>query len=288
MPEMLNLKKQFSQNFIQSSEVINDIINTLGAGPDDFVLEIGPGAGALTIPLAEKVGHLAAIEIDQRLVKMLRAQFAGNEKVRIVFDDVLDADFQEILNHEHAENFKGLKIVGNIPYNITSPIITKVLECGIKFENFTIMIQKEVAERICAKPGTRKRGLLSVLVQYYTEPTYIRTVGRELFLPTPNVDSAVVNLEFRKTAPVDCDKDALFDVVKQSFSHKRKTLANNLVGYIGNDKKQVSDFLESIGIDPKRRAETLSLEEFAKIANSKGQVPKPTNNQVTKEELSRW
>ena len=288
MPEMLNLKKQFGQNFIQSSEVIDDIIKTLGVDEETFVLEIGPGAGALTIPLSEKVGHLAAIEIDPRLVKMLRNTFKDNEKVRIVFDDVLDADFKDILDHEHAEEYKKLKVVGNIPYNITSPIITKVLESNLGFENFTVMIQKEVAERICAEAGSRKRGLLTLLVQYYTEPTYIRTVGRELFLPVPGVDSAVVNLEFRKEPPVGCDKDALFNVIKQSFSHKRKTLANNLVGYIAPDKAQVSAFLEGIGIDPKRRAETLTIEEFAKIANTKGAVPIKTETVKTDNELSRW
>ena len=288
MPEMLNLKKQFGQNFIQSTEVIEDIITALGADEDTFVIEIGPGAGALTIPLADRVGHLAAIEIDQRLVKMLRTQFKDNDKVRIVFDDILDVDFKDILEHEHAENFKRLKIVGNIPYNITSPIISEVLESGIPFENFTLMIQKEVAERICAEPGSRKRGLLTLLVQYYTEPTYIRTVGRELFLPVPGVDSAVVNLEFRKEPPVDCDKEALFNVIKQSFSHKRKTLANNLIGYIAPGKAEVSSFLEGIGIDPKRRAETLTLEEFAKIANSKGSAPIKTETVKADNELSRW
>ncbi len=269
MPETLTLKKQFGQNFIQSSEVIDDIINAIGADKDTFVLEIGPGAGALTIPLSEKVGHLAAIEIDPRLVKLLSKQFEGNDAVNIVFDDVLAADFKKILEQEHSEDYKRLKIVGNIPYNITSPIITKVLECEIPFENFTVMIQKEVAERICADPGSRKRGLMSVLVQYYTEPTYIRTVGRELFMPTPGVDSAVVNLEFRENPPVNCDKDLLFSVVKQSFEHKRKTLANNLVGFLGPDKASVSAKLESLGIDPKRRAETLDIEEFAKIADAK-------------------
>ena len=292
MPEMLNFKKQFGQNFIQSSEVIDDIIQALGVDEETFVLEIGPGAGALTIPLSDKVGHLAAIEIDPRLVKMLRQTFSGNEKVKIVFDDVLDTDFKEILEHENADNYKHLKIVGNIPYNITSPILTKVLECGIGFENFTVMIQKEVAERICADPGSRKRGLMSVLVQYYTEPTYIRTVGRELFLPTPGVDSAVVNLVFRDKPPVDCDKDLLFDVVKQSFAHKRKTLANNLIGYIGADKPAVSSKLESIGIDPKRRAETLSIEEFAKVASLRTGGAKAAaqsiQEEMVNEELSRW
>jgi len=289
MPEMLNLKKQFSQNFIQSSEVINDIITSLDANEDCFVIEIGPGAGALTIPLADRVGHLAAIEIDKRLVKLLRETFADNPKVKIVFEDVLMADFKEIMEHEHAENFPRLKIVGNLPYNITSPIITKVLESGLPFENFTLMIQKEVAERICSAPGKRKYGYMSVFVQYYTETEYVRTVGRELFLPTPNVDSAVVNLTFRKEPPVDCDKEKFFNVVKQSFAQKRKTLANNLMGLAGSDKKAVCAFLEGIGIDPKRRAETLSLEEFAKIANAIGApANKTAETNNTSAELSKW
>ncbi len=288
MPEMLNLKKVFGQNFIQSSEVINDIIGTLGADENTFVIEIGPGAGALTIPLADQVGHLAAIEIDRRLVKLLRDTFKDNPKVRIVFDDVLQVDFKEILEHEHAEDFPKLKIVGNIPYNITSPIITEVLESGIPFENFTLMIQKEVAERICAAPGSRKYGYMSVFVQYYTETEYIRTVGRELFLPTPNVDSAVVNLTFRKEPPVDCDKEKFFNVVKQSFAHKRKTLANNLIGMAGSDKQSVSAFLTGLGIEPKRRAETLSLEEFAKIANALGGEIKKAETTNDSSEISKW
>lgn len=289
MPEMLNLKKVFSQNFIQSSEVINDILDALGADEDSFVMEIGPGAGALTVPLAEKAGHLAAVEIDRRLVKMLREKFKDNDKVRIVFDDILQVDFKDILEHEHAERFKKLKIVGNIPYNITSPIIYEVLESGIAFENFTLMIQKEVADRVCSPPGKRVYGLLSVFVQYHTEPSYIRTVGRELFLPTPTVDSAVVNLKFRSKPPVDCDKEKFFALVKQSFSHKRKTLANNLAGYIAPDKKQAAVFLEGIGIDPKRRAETLSLEEFALIADACSEpAAAQTSRAVSDEDLSKW
>lgn len=268
MPESLHLKKQFGQNFIQSSEVIDDIIHAFNAGEKDFVLEIGPGAGALTIPLSEEVGHLTAIEIDPRLVIRLRDQFAKNSKVDIIADDVLQVDFNKLLQQENANEFDKIKIVGNIPYNITSPIIEKVLSSDIPFTNFTLMIQKEVADRICAQPGTRKRGYMSVFVQYYCEPTYIRTVGRELFMPVPNVDSAVVNLEFRKEVPVSCDKEKFFSVVKQSFSQKRKTLANSLAGYGNRDKQAISELLSSIGIEPQRRAETLSLEEFDKLAQA--------------------
>ncbi len=293
MPEMLNFKKVFSQNFIQSAEVINDILNALGADEDSFVIEIGPGAGALTIPLAERAGHLAAIEIDKRLVKMLREKFKDNDKVRIVFDDILQVDFRDILEHEHAERFKRLKIAGNIPYNITSPIIFEVLESGIPFENFTLMIQKEVADRICSPPGKRAYGFMSVFVQYYTEPSYIRTVGRELFLPTPGVDSAVVDLKFRGKPPVDCDKDEFFEVVKQSFAHKRKTLANNLASYAGGSRQAAEMLLKSVGIDPKRRAESLSLSEFAKIANacrepSAEQKNEAEDGRPSDTELSKW
>jgi len=267
MPEMLKLKKAFGQNFIKSDEVISDILKSLDAEKDDFVIEIGPGGGALTIPLSEEVGRLVAIEIDKRLVKLLEEEFKNKGNVRIISRDILEADLKQILEDENAREYKRLKIAGNIPYNITSPIITKVLESNIAFENFTLMIQKEVAERICALPGTKKRGYMSALVQYYTEPSYIRTVDRDLFYPVPNVDSAVVNLDFRKKPPVDCDRDKFFNIVKQSFSHKRKTLANNLLGYIAPSKSETEELLHGIGIDPKRRAETLSLEEFAKIAN---------------------
>jgi len=268
MSDNLHLKKEFGQNFIQDPEVVDDIINALDPDSDCFVIEIGPGGGAITFPLSERVGHLTAIEVDPRMVVRLRDELADNPNVDIIAYDILQADIKKILEEEHAENYKRLKIVGNIPYNITTPIITAVLESGIKFENFTIMIQKEVADRICSPPGKKIYSFMSVLVQYYTEPEYIRTVSKEVFMPVPKVDSAVVNMKFREKPLVDCDKDKLFTVVKLSFAHKRKTLANNLIGYAGATNKEVSELLESLGIDPRRRAETLSVEEFAKIANA--------------------
>ena len=264
--EFFTFKKGLGQNFLENRSIAEGIVNTLGPTKDDFVIEIGPGAGALSFTLAERSGHLAAIELDQRLVKSLREQFAGNPNVKIIFDDIMLTDLNEVLEHEHAENFKAIKIVGNIPYNITSPIITKVLESGIEYENFTLMIQKEVALRISSPPGKKSYGYMSVFVQYYCEAEYIMDVGRENFLPVPAVDSAVVRLTRRKSPPVETDKDIFFDLVRQSFSKKRKTLANNLTGYRGMDKTRAQALLESAGIEPTRRAETLSLEEFDRVA----------------------
>lgn len=283
--EFFTFKKGLGQNFLESRTIAEGIVNTLGPTKDDFVIEIGPGAGALSFKIAERCGHLAAIELDPRLVKSLREKFADNPDVKIVFDDIMLTDLDELLEHEHAGNFKAIKIAGNIPYNITTPIITKVLESGIEYENFTLMIQKEVALRIASPPGKKSYGYMSVFVQYYCEAEYIMDVGRENFLPVPAVDSAVVKLTRRTSPPVKTDREIYFDLVRQSFSKKRKTLANNLTGYRGMDKARAEALLKSVDIDPSRRAETLTLEEFDRIAqnlDNDNYKPKPQGP------LSKW
>ena len=285
--ERFTFKKGLGQNFLENRQISRDIAAAAEAGPNDFVLEIGPGAGAITFPLAETAGHLASVELDPRLVQSLRDQFAANPKVKIIFDDIMLTDLDELLEHEHAENFENIKIIGNIPYNITSPIITKLLESGIKYERIVLMIQREVAERISSPPGKRAYGYMSVFVQYYTEPEYLFKVGRENFMPCPSVDSAVVRLRRREKPPVSCEPALFFDTVKQCFSQKRKTLANNLAARGGMDKKAAAAMLSGIGIDPSRRAETLSLEEFDKIALAVG----ASNKNIKQEEkgpLSKW
>lgn len=286
--DRFTFKKGLGQNFLESRKLAADIVSAAAPTRDDFVIEIGPGAGAITFGLAEGAGHLVAIELDPRLVQSLREQFAGDDHVKIVFDDIMLTDLDEILEHEHAENFKTIKFVGNIPYNITTPIITKLLESGIPYDRIVLMIQDEVAQRISSPPGHRAYGYMSVLVQYYTEAEYLFKVGRENFLPAPNVDSAVVRLMRRQEPPVQCEKEKFFDVVKQCFSKKRKTLANNLAGYAGLDKTSASQLLEGIGIDPKRRAETLSLEEFDKIALAVGTADTYTIQTEKKGPLSKW
>lgn len=264
--------KRLGQNFLTDLSVVDRIVESSEAGPRDLVIEIGPGMGVLTARAADAAGKVAAIEVDAKLIPILRETLAPYPNVAVIHEDVLKADLQAIIDQERALSdgtlAEQVRILGNLPYYITTPILMKLLEERIGVQSITIMVQKEVAQRISAPPGSRIYGALSVAVQYYCEIDYVVTVPKEAFYPIPKVDSAVIHLRLRAKPPVELLSEKLFfECVKKGFGQRRKTLHNALTGICELDKDATGRLLEAAGIDPVRRAETLSLEEFAALAN---------------------
>jgi 16S rRNA (adenine1518-N6/adenine1519-N6)-dimethyltransferase len=266
------MAKSLGQNFLTDQSVIERIVAASETGPADLVIEIGPGMGVLTREAAEAAGKVVAIEVDARLIPILRSTLALCGNVVVVHEDVLKTDIRELISRERTlpggTEAEHVRIVGNLPYYITTPILMKLLEERLDISSVTIMVQKEVAERIAAPPGSRTYGALSVAVQYFCDVEYVVDVPKEVFIPVPKVDSAVLHLRLRNKPPVDLLSEKLFfDCVKKSFGQRRKTLHNALTGVCGLDKQQTGALLLACGIDPARRAETLSLSEFASLAN---------------------
>ena len=261
--------KSLGQNFLTDPGVINGIIEGADIGPNDLVIEIGPGIGVLTQAAAEAAKKVIAIEIDKNLIQILGDTLAAYDNVQVVNQNVLKTDLKKLIEEEPGE-YESVKVIGNLPYYITTAIIMKLLEDHVPCKSITIMMQREVAERICS--GNRIYGALSVAVQYYSVVSEVMDVPKEKFMPMPKVDSAVLRLDLREEPPVDLISEKMFfRVVKAGFGQRRKTLLNSL-GASGYDKDRIRRALEHAGIDPARRAETLSLQEFADIANdfSKG------------------
>lgn len=265
------LSKSLGQNFITDKSVIEKIIEGSEIGEEDLVIEIGPGIGVLTAEAAEAAMKVVAVEIDKKLIPILEETLGGYDNVRVINQDILKTDLNKIIEEERtAGNFTGgVKVIGNLPYYITTPIIMELLEKGVEAESITIMMQKEVADRIKASPGGKIYGALSVAVQYYCTVEQIASVPKEVFVPRPKVDSAVLRLSVREEKPVQLtDEKVFFACIKHGFGQRRKTLLNSLTGVCGLSKEQVKSVLSETGIDVVRRAETLSIEEFAAIANS--------------------
>lgn len=264
--------RSLGQNFVTDPSVTEGIIEAAGAGPKDLVIEIGPGLGVITSKAAAGCGRLVAIEIDKKLLPILAETVGWQPNVKILNEDILQADLAKIVEEEsvlpdgsRAEN---VRLIGNLPYYITTPILNKLMALPGLFTSLTVMVQKEVAEKMMAAPGAKNYGPLSINVQYFCEIEYIMDVPKEVFLPQPKVDSSVLTLHVRKAPAVAAEDEALFfETVKAGFSQRRKTLSNSLTGVRGKDRDAVVRALESAGIDPKRRAETLSLQEFAEVAN---------------------
>ena len=257
-------KKGLGQNFLTSRDVLNEIVEA--AEPEDGVIEIGPGFGVLTQELAKSSEKVVTIEIDERLIDVLDYTLSDYDNVKIVNKDVLKTDLKKLIQEE----FDGRKVsvAANLPYYITTPIITKLLEEKLPIKSIVVMVQKEVALRLAAKEGSKDYGAISVLCQYYTEPTVVTKVPASLFVPPPKVDSAVLKLEIREKPAVDVlDEKMFFKVVKASFAQRRKTLLNCLCSGFSVPKAQISSLLEGIDILPSRRGETLSIEEFKKISD---------------------
>lgn len=263
--------KKLGQNFLTDYNVIQDIVYGAEIGEEDHVIEIGPGIGVLTVACADHAGLVTAVEIDKKLIPILQKTVEDYDNVEIINEDILKTDIEELCRQakEKHEDLKKVKIVGNLPYYITTPIIMKLLEGNVPAESITIMMQKEVADRLTASPGKKVYGAITAAVQYYCTIDTIVQVPAECFVPKPKVDSTVLRLNIRKEKPVELkDEKLFFDVIKAGFSQRRKTLLNCLTGFKGMGKEEMSEFLKGIGIEPGRRAETLSLQEFADIANS--------------------
>ena len=258
-------KKGLGQNFLSSQSVLEDIAMASEI-ENEGVIEIGPGFGVLTNELAKRAKKVVALEIDDRLIPVLADTLGEYDNVKVINQDVLKTDMKKLIDDE----FDGEKVsvAANLPYYITTPIITALIEGDLPLKNLVVMVQKEVADRIIATPGTKNYGAISVLCQYYTEPELVCTVGASLFVPPPKVDSAVVKMAFRNTPAVSIkDEEMFFKTVKAAFSQRRKTLLNCLVSNFTHTKAELTELMESVGIEPTRRGETLSLDEFARLSD---------------------
>ena len=268
------LSKSLGQNFLTDKNIIDEIIEGAGIGPRDLVIEIGPGIGVLTWEAAQRAQKVIAVEIDQNLIPILGETLREADNIEIVNQDILKTDLNTLIEANKAEAeaagmpLAHVRVIGNLPYYITTPILMKLLEDGVAADSITVMMQKEVAERMRALPGTKAYGALSVAVQYYCEAENVVTVPASCFVPQPKVDSAVLRLDRRSEPPVTLlDEEMFFRCVKAGFGQRRKTLSNALMGVEQITKQIVGDSLAGAGIDPVRRAETLDLEEFARLAN---------------------
>lgn len=258
-------KKGLGQNFLTSQNVLEEIVDA--AEIDSGVIEVGPGFGVLTSELAKNSNKVVTIEIDERLLDVLEYTLADYDNVKIVNADILKLDLHKLIQEEFGD--EKVSIAANLPYYITTPIITKLLEEKLPLKNIVVMVQKEVALRMAAKPSSKDYGAITVLCQYYTEPSVVTNVPASLFVPPPKVDSAVLKLKIReKTAVQVQDEKMFFRVVKAAFSQRRKTLLNCLCSNFSFPKEEMSALLEGIGIMPSRRGETLSLQEFADISDA--------------------
>ena len=255
--------KSLGQNFLVDDSVLNDIVSGAEVNDEDFIIEIGPGVGTLTAQLLMKAKKVTSIELDNDLIPILQQELGENKNFELIHKDALKVDFNELIGEE-----KSVKLVANLPYYVTTPIIVKLLKDGYNFKSLTIMIQKEVAERINAEPDCKDYGSLSVLVQYYCNTSIIRRVPPTCFIPRPKVESIVIRLD-RLDEPRVKTKDInfMFELVRAGFNMRRKTLWN-AAKTLKVNKEKLEDAFKKSGIDPKRRAENLSIEEFGLLSDS--------------------
>ncbi len=267
----IRARKKFGQNFLINENVILKSIEAAGIGPEDCVLEIGPGIGTMTGLLSEAAGHVISVEIDTSLEPVLADTLQDCDNVTIIWQDILKTDLAA-LSKEYNED-KPFKTVANLPYYITTPILMKLLEERGLFQSITVMVQKEVADRIRAVPGTKEYGAITLAVQYYAEPELVTLVPPSCFIPRPGVDSAVLCLRARQEPPVDAPEKFLFAVIRASFNQRRKTLANGIANglqYGGRNftRAEAEHALEAVGLPVNVRGEKLSLEEFAAFSKA--------------------
>ena len=258
----IKMSKKLGQNFLIKRGIVDEIVHAAELTPGEPVLEVGPGIGTLTQGLAQSGADVTAIELDRRLLEVLDTTLASYDNVRIIHGDVLKLDVPSIMN------YKPFKVVANLPYYITTPIIMSLLESKLPIERLVVMVQKEVALRMVAKPGTKDYGALSVAVQYYTEPDIVLDVPPKSFLPAPAVTSSVIRCVLRDKPPVDViDEKLFFRVVKAGFAQRRKTFSNTMKT-TGLSKDRIEELLAKANIDGQRRGETFTLQEFADVANA--------------------
>lgn len=261
-------QKKFGQNFIIDEGIVNKIVREAGVTKDDFVLEIGPGIGTMTQFLCEQAGGVAAVEIDTNLIPILKETLAEYDNVTIINEDILKVDIKKLA--EEKNGGKPIKVVANLPYYITTPIIMGLFESNVPIDSITVMVQKEVADRMQVGPGTKDYGALSLAVQYYSKPQVVINVPPECFIPRPNVGSAVIRLTRYKEPPVKVkDEKLMFKLIRASFNQRRKTLANGLNNSpeINFSKEEITAAIESLHKGPSIRGEALTLSEFAALSD---------------------
>ena len=265
-------QKRFGQNFLVDTHVLERIIRAAGLTKEDMVLEIGPGIGTMTQYLAENAGRVVAVEIDSNLIPILKETLQAYDNVTVLNEDILKVDIRAL-----AEEYNGgrpIKVVANLPYYITTPIIMGLFESQVPIDNITVMVQKEVAERMQAGPGTKDYGALSLAVQYYAEPYIVANVPPNCFIPGPNVGSAVIRLTRHQEMPVKVrDEKLMFSLIRASFNQRRKTLQNGLSNSaeLSFSKEEIAAAIQALGLSPTVRGEALTLEQFAGLADALGE-----------------
>ncbi len=261
-------QKKFGQNFLIDTHVLDKIIRAAGVTKEDMVLEIGPGIGTMTQCLAEAAGRVVAVEIDSNLIPILKDTLKDYDNITVINEDILKVDIKKL-----AEEYNGgrsIKVVANLPYYITTPIIMGLFESEVPIDNITVMVQKEVADRMQTGPGSKDYGALSLAVQYYAEPYIVANVPPNCFIPRPNVGSAVIRLTRHQKPPVEVkDSGLMFRLIRASFNQRRKTLQNGLnnSSELHYSKEQIARAIESLGVPATVRGEALTLEQFARLAN---------------------
>lgn len=266
-------QKKFGQNFLIDTHVLEKIISAAGITKNDCVLEIGPGIGTMTQYLAENSGHVVAVEIDRNLIPILKETLADYDNVTVINEDILRVDIKALA--EEYNGGKPIKVVANLPYYITTPIIMGLFESGVPIDNITVMVQKEVADRMKEGPGSKDYGALSLAVQYYAEPEIVANVPPNCFIPRPNVGSAVIRLTRHKEMPVEVKDPALmFKIIRASFNQRRKTLQNGLgnAPELPYTKEQIAAAIAEMGLTPTIRGEALSLAQFAQLSDILGEM----------------
>ncbi len=265
----ISANKSLGQNFLINDSVVDKIVESAEITKNDLVIEIGPGLGNLTEFLLEKAGKVIAIELDQRMLEILNDRFSLYDNFEIINEDVLKVNLNELISKNKNSEIKNAKIVANLPYYITTPIIMKLLEEKLDIETITVMVQKEVADRLIAVPGEKLSGAITYSVYYYATSENVTIVENNSFIPEPEVDSEVIKLSIRKNPPVELlDEDQFFKTVKASFMQRRKTLINALVnGGILKNKQDAKKLFDDLNMDYNTRGESLSIEKFAEISN---------------------
>lgn len=263
-----SFQKKFGQNFLIDENVVRKIVCEAGVTKDDFVLEVGPGIGTMTQILCEEAREVVAVEIDKKLIPILtKDTLSYYDNVTVINEDILKLDIAKLAKEKN--DGRPIKVVANLPYYITTPIIMGLFESGVALDSITIMVQKEVADRMQVGPGTKDYGALSLAVQYYAKPSIVLTVPASCFMPRPNVDSAVIKLERYSQPPVDVkDAHLMFNIIRASFNQRRKTMTNSVVNAgLGITKERLLEALEACGLPTTVRGEALTLEQFAQLAN---------------------
>lgn len=256
--------KSLGQNFLIDGNVVRKIVRQAGITKEDYVLEIGPGMGTLTEELAINAKKVVAVELDRKLLPILDETLENYDNVEIIYGDILEIDIKKLIEEKLGGG--PVKLVANLPYYVTTPIIGKLLEEDLDLESISVMVQKEVADRMAASPGSKSYGSLSVFVNFYTNPKVVVKVPKTVFMPQPKIDSSVIKLDLKKELP-EIDREKFFKVVKAAFSKRRKTIINSLSTYgFDLEKEEIRQALEKVGIKPEERAENISVEDFIKLS----------------------